>query len=60
MTLQTPSLPAPFLALLHATQVPVQAVLQQTLSTQLPLVHWFAVAQAAPSASFALQKPKLQ
>jgi hypothetical protein len=37
--------------------VPLQAVLQQTPSTQLPLAHWFAVAQTEPLAWSAAQVP---
>src|SRR6185437_833463 len=39
MSPQVPSTPLPFLAAVHAWQVPVQAVLQHTPSTQSPLEH---------------------
>jgi hypothetical protein len=39
MAPQVPSLPAPFLAALHAWHVSVHAVSQQTPSTQFPEVH---------------------
>jgi EamA domain-containing membrane protein RarD len=45
----------PVLALLHAWQVPPQAVLQQNPSTQVPLVHWFGAVHAVPLTSFATQ-----
>jgi len=50
--LQMPALPAS----LHETQVPVQAVVQQTPSVQNPLAHEAALVQAVPLA--ALQAPE--
>jgi len=47
---QAPSRPEPFLAALHAWQVPLQAVSQQTPSTQLPLAHCELEVQVAPLA----------
>jgi hypothetical protein len=44
---QVPS-PAPVLAFEQPMQVPVQALLQQTPSTQAPLAHWLAPVQAPP------------
>src|SRR6185437_12180696 len=48
MVPQVPSAPPPFLAAVHAWQVPVQAVSQQTPSAQKALWHSSAFAQAAP------------
>jgi hypothetical protein len=39
---------------------PLQEVLQQTPSTQLPEAHWLAAEQAAPLAFFTVQVPLLQ
>jgi hypothetical protein len=47
--------PAPFR--LQAWQVPQDVVEQQTPSTQVPLLHSFVAAQAAPSAFLGLQLP---
>src|SRR5262249_40667102 len=44
-------------ATLQAWHWPPQAWLQQTPSTQLPLVHWFPAPQARPSAFFGTQAP---
>ena len=41
----------------HDWHDPVQAVLQQTPSTQLPLAHWLPSAQAMPSPSRQLPVP---
>jgi hypothetical protein len=41
---QVPMLPAT----LHAWQVPAQALLQQTPSTQLPLAHWLELVHVCP------------
>ncbi len=56
---QVPSAPAPLAAALHAWQVPVQAELQHTPSTQKPLVHWSPPVQAAATASVTVQVPPL-
>jgi hypothetical protein len=48
-----PTLPAT----LHAWQVPVQAVSQQTPSTQCPLAHWLPTVQATASAARQLPAP---
>ncbi len=57
MTLeQVPTKPA----MLQASQLPLHAVLQQTPSTQLPLVHWLLPVHAVPFASFATQAVPLQ
>jgi hypothetical protein len=45
---QLPSWPPPFFAALHAWQVPAQAELQQTPSTQLPLEQFAPTAHAVP------------
>jgi hypothetical protein len=44
---------------LQASQAPLQAVLQQTPSTQLPLAHWLAEVQE-PEPSLGTQVPPLQ
>jgi hypothetical protein len=44
-----PSAPAPFLPAEHAWHKPVQALLQQTPSTQLPLTHSLLPKHEAPS-----------
>src|SRR5207302_1850331 len=61
-----PLLPAPEIvqvpavAVLHASQAPLQAVLQQTPSTQKPLVHCELLQQAVPLlASASAQWPLL-
>jgi hypothetical protein len=54
MGAHVPLLP-PVLAAEHARQLPVQVVLQQTPSMQLPLEHSFGNAQAMPSAFFGVQ-----
>jgi hypothetical protein len=54
---QTPLAPAPFSAAVHASQVPAQAVSQQTASTQAPLVHWETPVHADPFARSGLQVP---
>src|SRR5690606_28753664 len=48
---QTPSAPLPFLARVHAEQVPAHAVSQQTPSAQKPLAHWSPAVQASPGLS---------
>src|SRR5262245_40727873 len=48
MLAQVPFWPPVFCAL-HALQVPLQASLQHTWSTQLPLAHSLPATQAAPS-----------
>jgi len=45
---QVPSTP-PVLAALHASQSPLQAVLQQTPSTQFPDAHSWGNVQLAPA-----------
>jgi hypothetical protein len=45
---QTPSAPEPFFVVEHATQLDVQAVSQQTPSTQKPETHSADPVQAAP------------
>jgi hypothetical protein len=47
---QVPSVPLPFLAAVHASQVPSQAVSQQVPSTHLPLEHCDAELQPLPLA----------
>ena len=47
--------PKPFR--LQAWQVEQLPVLQQTPSTQLPLVHWLPLPQATPSPLFSTQLP---
>ena len=44
-------------ATLQAWHWPPQAWLQQTPSTQLPLLHWLEAPQARPSAFFGTQAP---
>jgi hypothetical protein len=46
--LQAPALPM----MLQASQLPLQAVLQQTPSTQKFDWHWFEAVQAEPGVSF--------
>src|SRR5688572_22225906 len=48
MVPHSPLTPPPFFVAVHARHDPVQAVLQQTLSTQLPLVHSAPVAHGVP------------
>jgi hypothetical protein len=48
------------LAVVHAWQSPVQALLQQTPSTQLPDWHWLPVVHTAPFAAGSWQAPALQ
>src|SRR5262245_19830400 len=55
-----PSMPAPFLIAVHASQVPVHARSQQTPSTQMLLVHSWLDPHMAPSAFFARQSMPLQ
>ena len=57
---QVPSAPPPFMAAVHAMQVPVQAVLQQTPLAQKPLEHWLASVQGLPSPTLTTQAPPLQ
>ena len=47
----------PVSASVHASHVPLQAVLQQTPETQFPLEHWLDAPHAAPSASCGPQVP---
>jgi len=62
--LQTPpvhTVPGPALAHVPVAQVlhsPAQALLQQTLATQLPVVHWSPPPQAEPSAPLGTQVPE--
>ena len=55
-----PSIPAPCFAEVQAMQRPLQAVSQQTPSTQLPLTHSVAAAQVRPSSFLARQVGVLQ
>jgi hypothetical protein len=48
----TPSMPVPFLPAEHAWQLPVQALLQQTVSTQLALMHSLLKLHDPPSDFF--------
>jgi hypothetical protein len=41
----------------HVMQLPPQAVLQHTPSTQLPLAHWLAPVHAVPLLSFGTHEP---
>src|SRR5262245_42521820 len=50
MLSQVPSMPEPFLAAVQALQVSVQAVSQQTPSTQLPVEHCEPEVHAPPFA----------
>ena len=45
---------------LHAMQIVVHKLLQQTPSTQFPLVHWSEPPHADPFAFFALQVVPMQ
>ena len=54
--LQVPTLPVR----LQASQVPAQAELQHTPSTQLPLEHWLAAPQTAPPFFLGTQAPPEQ
>jgi hypothetical protein len=45
---------------LHASHAPLQAALQQTPSTQLPLVHELLLLHATPLASFGMHEEPLQ
>jgi hypothetical protein len=53
---QLPTLPGT----LHARQVPVQALVQQTPSTQVPLRHSLEAAQVRPASFFGRQRPDSQ
>jgi hypothetical protein len=57
---QAPSTPPPFFAAVHAWQVPVQALLQQTPSAQKPDAHCDAAAHALPFPSAGAQTPAVQ
>jgi len=57
---QVPSRPLPFFAAVHASQVPPQAVLQQTPSTQLLLAHSLAAVQVVPLVFLVRQMVPLQ
>jgi hypothetical protein len=54
-----PFVPEPFLAVEHAWQVPLQALLQQTPSTQFPLVHSALIEHAAPFVKSKHDEPPL-
>jgi len=54
---QTPSEPVPFMKALHARQIPVQAVSQQTPSTQFPLMHVDPELHTVPSGEGQLPSP---
>ena len=54
---QVPSGDEPVSALVHAWQVPLQALVQQTPSAQKPLVHWSVAVQACPFGRFPAQAP---
>lgn len=56
---QVPSVP-PVREAEHALQVSVHALWQQTPSTQNPLPHWLAAAQALPVARTGTQLPPEQ
>jgi len=56
---QVPSAPLPFFAALHASQSPVQALSQQTESTQLPLAHSVPDTHAEPFGWRSTQAPTL-
>lgn len=57
--LHVPSAPT-LSAAVHAWQLPVHAVLQQTPSAQNPLVHWLTPEHAMPLACLALHTPEEQ
>jgi hypothetical protein len=57
---QAPLAPEPFLAAEHASHDPLQALLQQTPSTQKPLPHWPAPVQAVPLVSCGMHAPARQ
>jgi hypothetical protein len=54
----SPSAPAPRRVAVQASQSPVQAVSQHTLSAQLPLVHCEAAVQPEPFARSGLHVPE--
>jgi hypothetical protein len=54
---QTPSVPPPFFATVHAWQSPLHGVLQQTPSTQEPEAHCAPVMHAPPFATGVTQAP---
>jgi hypothetical protein len=56
---QTPLLPEPFAAAVHAWQRPVQAVLQQTPETQKPEAQSLPVVQGPPSPAGTVHVPLL-
>src|SRR4051794_10104841 len=58
MPLMTPA--SLYVSTLHVSQHPVQAVLQQTLSTQKPLEHSHELSQSAPFFFFSPQVPQTQ
>ncbi len=60
MSPQTPSLPAPLAALLHAWHAPLQAMLQQKPSVQKPLEHWSVAVHAWPFACWVVHTELLQ
>jgi hypothetical protein len=49
-----------WVATLHASQEPPQAVLQQKPSTQLPLMHWLAAVHVPPLGFWLVQVPLKQ
>jgi hypothetical protein len=57
---QVPLGEEPVSALVHAWQVPVQALPQQTPLAQKPLVHWSVAVQAWPFGRFPAQAPLWQ
>jgi hypothetical protein len=60
MRVHTPSLPWPALATVQATQVSLQAISQQTPSTQWPDPHWFAAEHGVPKVPKGWQIPAEQ
>jgi hypothetical protein len=56
----TPSAPLPFFALVQATHAPVQAVSQQTLSAQNPLLQPLGTVHAPPGSCLSAQTPPSQ
>jgi hypothetical protein len=56
---QTPLLPEPFAAAVHAWQRPLHAVLQQTPETQKPLAQSLPTVQGPPSPAGTTHAPPL-
>src|SRR5690606_36560922 len=54
---QVPAADWPPAAGLHAWQIPLHAVLQQTLSTQWPVLHWEFAVHEAPRGRLTLMEP---